>query len=270
MPGTTPVKGAIASPVLSPQTLQLLNPELTVMVKEQLRVTCMRLFNTDQSPITANTPTLPPTIVEPVTAAMTELPSEVAPVEDGDQTMIIPASPPLLAAPQESSHTPSLEGSPPLIGSPCKQPLTSTQDLDANNCSCEEKGPPSKSIATSSCHAEETVDLTADMKELQPDTVESSSPRSIALPSNLTACSNQHDLLSDVDEVTPGRGRLSRKRKAKQPPVNVRHSAKRQHGKQQVCARDRGRNYSFGGLARHWLLRLFICYYQSTFFVEEK
>ena len=238
MPGTTPVRmEAIASPVLSPQTLQVLDPKLTGLVKEQLKMACMRLFNTNQSPVTTSTPAIPPT-VEPV-AAVTELPT-VSPPVDNELTMIIPASPPMLAAPQESSRTPSLEGSPPLIGSPCKQPLTSnTHDHDTTDCSCEGKGPLSSLIVTPSCHAAETVDLTADIKELQHDTVESSSPRSIVLPSNSTPCSNKLDPVTTVDEVMPVRSRLSRKRKAKQQSTNVRLTAKRQHGKQQVCIRER-------------------------------
>ena len=236
MPGTTPVRvEAIASPVLPPQAQQLLNnPQLeeqvTGLVKEHLKMTCIRLFNTNRPPVTTSTPAIPPT-VEPVTP-VTEIPG----VSNNELTTIIPASPP-----QEPSHTQSLEGSPPLIRSPCKQPLTSTQDQDTTDCICEEKGPLSNLIVTPSCHAAETVDLMTDIKESQPDTVELSSPKSIVLPSNLTPCSSQLDTATAVDEVTPIRGRLSRKRKAKQQPTNVRVTAKRQHGKQQVCKRERER-----------------------------
>ena len=234
MPCTTPVRvEAIASPALSPQAQQLLNnPQLeeqvTGLVKEHLKMACIRLFNTNRPPVTTSTPAIPPTI-EPVTP-VTEIPNN-------ELTMIIPASPP-----QEPSRTPSLEGSPPLIGSPCEQPLTSTQDRDTTNCSCEEKGPLSNLIVTPTCHAAETVDLMTDIKESQPDTVELSSPRSIVLPSNLTPCSNQLDTATGVDEVTPIRGRLSRKRKAKQQPTNIKLTAKRQHGKQQVCVCVRERD----------------------------
>jgi len=258
MPGTTPIRvEAIASPVLLPQAQQLLNnPQLAGLVKEQLKMACIRLFNTNQSPVITSTPAIPPT-VEPV--------APVTGLSNNELTMIIPASPPV--AQQEASHTPSLEGSPPLIGSPCKQPLTSTQDSDTTDCSGEEKGPPSNLIVTPSCHAAETVDLMADIKESQPDTVEPSSPTSIMLSSNLTPCSNQLDPVTAMDEVMAIRGRLSRKRKAKHQPTNFRNAAKRQHGIQEVRKRDK---VIIEKICRHWLLRLFICYYQSAFFIERK
>ena len=131
-----------------------------------------------------------------------------------NQTLIIPASPPV------GDNNPTLCDSPPLFSSPVEQPTASTQ---LNNSS-------------GSHRLEEALDITGAIKQEQHNTVVLLSSPGIELPPNPTACDQMHSTIDYAPDVClPDQQRQSsRKRQETLKMANFRHAKKRQYKKQAV------------------------------------
>lgn len=215
-----------APPVFSmTQQMALRDRQLTGFISDELRVTGLQSFNSNNIQLPVHTS---PLVAKPQQDSSTMHAAEVK--TELNETLTIPASPPMYVSFYDDDTVDQSQcDTPPLFDSPVKQPVTSTQ-VDAD---CEMAGEINHLPGS---HPAEALNITENVKLEQHNSVVSSSSQQIVLPSNPTSCSQMDSMMttSVIGPSSPEQQYNLRKRNGKDQITNIRYAKRRHHGKQQV------------------------------------